>query len=278
MKLVLDLKVNGVDFHKNSILSFYGILFDDDNIIKVFNRFYFPREQFNHPTLDRITIAEQRKLLKANYASYFDEDKEIKDLFLNKDLDVIIGYNIMFNISFISKTFKIYKELEEKKYFCNMLNNVNILHLPFDHFKNKDCFKFPTLKQLMNHHRVQKFYDNEENLKFYVDANKEIYLKTITELNDTNIKLLDKNELIHFYKSNLIDVVLSDPNFKEILDKTYNENMVDYSSLSRKHKKIVDDYYPIKYNNYSLKKLEDLNNIMTIITLDFTTKFPMSAF
>lgn len=278
MKLVLDLKVNGVDFHKNSVLSFYGILFDGDNIIKIFNRYYFPREQFNHPTLDRISISEQRKQLKANYSNYFDDDKELKDLFLNENLEVIIGYNIMFNISFISKTFKIYKELENKQYFCTMLNNINLLQLPFEHLKNKDCFKFPTLKQVMTHHKVQKFYDNEENLKFYVDANKEIYFKTLKELKETNTKSLDKSELIYFYKSNLTDIVLSDYNFKEIFNKNYNENMVDYNSLSRKHKKIVDDYFAIKYNNYSIKKLEDLNNIISIITLDFTTKYPMSAF
>src|SRR5574344_906078 len=124
MKLIINLKVNGVDFHNNSVLSFYGILMNNNNeVLGTYERYYFPREHFNHPNIDKIYILEMRKNAKFAYPDFFEEDTEIRNLFINKDLEVIIGHNLMFDLSFVAKSFKIYKELEEKKLFCTMLNN-----------------------------------------------------------------------------------------------------------------------------------------------------------
>lgn len=284
MKLVVNLKVNGVDFHKNSVLSFYGILLDEDKTIKTYERYYYPKESFNHPNIDRPYISEMRKLSNETYPQYFEDDFEIKMLFINNDVDTIIGHNLMFDLSFISKSFKIYDELKSKKLFCTMLNNTYVFQLPLENLKNTLYYKFPSLKKTMVKYKLIKFDDDEYSSKFYAEAIKDIYFKTLKELEKLNLKELEFKELIHYYKANLINYVLCDNNFLDIDNNSNCNNIIPYSELTRKYKKIVDDYNVspsmiIKGENaYSMKKLTGLNNIITYHTLEFTTKYPITIF
>lgn len=283
MKLIINLKVNGVDFHKNSVLSFYGILLDEDKPIKTYERYYYPKENFNHPNIDRFYIADMRKISLENYPEYFEDDIEIKELFTNKDITYLIGHNLMFDLSFVAKSFKIYDELQDKKLFCTMLNNTYIFQLPLENIKS-NFFKFPSLKKTMVKYKLIKFDDDEYSSKFYCEAIKDIYFKTISELNKLNLKELEFNQLILYYKANLVNYVLYDNNFKEINLNVNCNNVIPYSELSRKYKKIVDDYdvSPTTLinneNGYSNKKLQLLSELINYHTLDFTTKYPITIF
>lgn len=285
MKLIINLKVNGVDFHNNSVLSFYGILMNNNNeVLGTYERYYFPRENFNHPNIDKIYISEMRKNAKFVYPDFFEEDTEIRNLFVNKDLEVIIGHNLMFDLSFVAKSFKIYKELEEKKLFCTMLNNTYVFQLPLENLKNINYFKFPSLKQTMIKYKLIKFDDDEYSSKFYSEAIKDIYLKTLKELDKLNLKELEFDKLIYYYKANLINYVLFDNNFQEINSNITCNNIVPFSELNRRNKKIITDYN-VSYNSiingenaYSMKKLHLLSGIITYNTLEFTTKYPITIF
>lgn len=283
MKLIINLKVNGVDFHKNSVLSFYGILLDEDKPIKTYERYYYPKENFNHPNIDRFYIADMRKISLENYPEYFEDDIEIKELFTNKDITYLIGHNLMFDLSFVAKSFKIYDELQDKKLFCTMLNNTYIFQLPLENIKS-NFFKFPSLKKTMVKYKLIKFDDDEYSSKFYCEAIKDIYFKTLKELDKLNLKELEFSQLILYYKANLVNYVLYDNNFKEINLNVNCNNIIPYSELSRKYKKIVDDYdvSPTTLinneNGYSNKKLQLLSELINYHKLDFTTKYPITIF
>lgn len=283
MKLIINLKVNGVDFHRNSVLSFYGIFLDEDKQIRTYERYYYPKENFNHPNIDRFYISDMRKLSLSNYPEYFEDDLEIKELFTSKDINVLIGHNLMFDLSFLGKSFKIYDELEEKKLFCTMLNNTYIFQLPLENIRS-DFFKFPSLKKTMVKYKLIKFDDDEYSSKFYCEAIKEIYFKTISELDRLNLKELEFNQLILYYKANLINYVLYDNSFNDINNNAICNIIIPYSELTRKYKKIVDDYNVVpttfinNENGYSNRKLQLLSELIAYHTLDFTTKYPITIF
>lgn len=282
MKIILNLKVNGVDFHKSSVLSIYIMFLNDNNEkIKTINRYYYPREKYNHPNIDRISTTENRKISTVEYPQYFDEDFEVRDMIVDPNVELIIGHNIMFDVSFISKSFKNFDEMGQKKYFCTMLYNAPLLQLPLENnVKHNGYFKFPSFKKTLIKYNIIKFDSDEYSSKFYVEAIKDIYKKTLENMDKKGILMIPEHEIINYYKSNLIDFVLSDDNFREIDININDGEILSYNQLTRKFKKIVDEYAVTptmtinNIGNYSMHKLDELNKLINNHALEFTTKYP----
>jgi len=108
MKLFFDLETNGLNSNIHSVLSFSGIITNDNlEIIREINRFYYPAEGYYNSSATRINgltkevIDKKRKGEK--YSKYFKDDKEIFWIF--RAVDEIVAYNLNFDFSFVRKAF-----------------------------------------------------------------------------------------------------------------------------------------------------------------------------
>lgn len=281
MKLILNLKVNGVGFHNGSVLSIYLMFLDDDNReIKTVNRHYYPREKYNHTDITLEKTDTARNLRAKKYPKYFDEDLEIRDMIEDGDVKLIIGHNVMFDISFISKSFKNYDAMDAKNYFCSMFYNTILFEIPLDDSKNTKYFKFPTFKKTLVQYKIIKFDKDEYSSRFYVNSLKDIYIKTVESLIKNEIVEFKDSWIIEFYKQNLINKVMGGKDFKEIDMHVSGGKPMLATSLPRKYKKIISEYNITpsmtfgNENEYSERKLEFIYRLVKESSLEFTTLYP----
>lgn len=176
MKLIFDVETNGL-YHIKSILSFSGLLLDDnDNIIEVIDRYYF-RDKGEKIDLEAIKIngltkekiKEKRK--NVDYPKHFREDNYINELF--DKVDTLIAHNINFDLSFIKMRYEHnYINTKNKELFCTMEETQYLYDAPYEVYGEP---KYPKLKESVDHFNINTDEIRNRTKSNYHDSLFDVY-------------------------------------------------------------------------------------------------------
>lgn len=150
--IIFDVETNGLS-GRDSVLSCSAIKYKfDPNTYEMteidrFNRYYYPVEQFDPQAtvinrLTREVITERRRGVAYPNHFYVDTDFET----FCSDTERFIAHNISFDMQFVPF-------IKEKKKFCTMLTNRDIVAVYF--LKGKREWKWPKLSETAVHYGIQ---------------------------------------------------------------------------------------------------------------------------
>jgi len=140
MFVIIDLETNGL-FANDSILQI-AVLEVSNKVEKIFNRFYYPKEDFNPEAikinqLSKDKIDFYRKKYNADYPKYFDDDvqfiKYLKNLLKN---NVLVAFNVSFEANFLN-----YRGIRVKKFIDMMKIYTRICKIEHPYYG----YKYPKL-------------------------------------------------------------------------------------------------------------------------------------
>lgn len=184
MVLFLDLETNG--FAKSSVLQCSAFKFErnflEKKIIKpvmTYDRYFFPRdgEKFNSGAgkvhgLTPTVIYNKRK---EYYHKYFDKELNDNNSLFNelvKDVTIIVGHNIDFDIQFLSP------DIQKLKKCCTMKLNKSILNL-----KNiVGSPKNPKLMECVEYYNIEYDETKLHNALYDIEMTVKVYMKTAEKL------------------------------------------------------------------------------------------------
>lgn len=146
--IVFDTETNGL--FNCSVLSISAIKYERLGAhgfteTERFNRFYFPREDFNEYAIDvnglnRKNIIKNRK--NVDYPQFFCDDINSFEYFC-KDIKLFVAHNIQFDVQFVPF-------LHDRELFCTMLNTREEVNI----FDKKGFVKNPKLSETAKHYNI----------------------------------------------------------------------------------------------------------------------------
>jgi len=150
--IIFDVETNGLN-GENSVLSCSAIKYEIDPNdyemaeIERFNRYYYPVEQLDPQAiavngLTKEVITEKRGA--GTYPEHFNIDSDFENFC--GDTTNFVAHNISFDLQFIPF-------MRQKKKFCTMMNNTDIVAVYFLEWKSE--WKWPKLSETAVHYGIQ---------------------------------------------------------------------------------------------------------------------------
>jgi DNA polymerase III subunit epsilon len=236
--IVLDVETNGLD-RECSVLSCSAIKYEintetyDTTEIGRFDHYYFPIEEFDPSAiyvngLTRDVIAERRG--KATYTEHFQQDDDFKT-FCNGVLR-FVGHNISFDMQFLPF-------LDDKKTFCTMMTNTDIVRVHFMVQKNE--WKWPKLSETAIHYGVL-FNESDLHSSMYdAEMTAKIFLKMLESIkangNDIEIEIdnsppnFDRHYVFIWQLRNINESLASQCKVGEVVNLTKDGNTDNINCL-----------------------------------------------
>ena len=186
--IIFDVETNGLSgFY--SVLSCSAIKYDfgpntyEMTEIDRFNRYYYPVEQFDTQAIDVNGLTREVITAKRGdsvYPDHFCMDSAFETFC--SDTERFVAHNISFDMQFIPL-------MEEKKKFCTMMTNTDIVCVYFMAQKNE--WKWPKLSETAIHYGIPFNENDLHNSMCDTEITAKIFLKMIEAMNrdDNEIEL-----------------------------------------------------------------------------------------
>jgi DNA polymerase III epsilon subunit-like protein len=175
MVMVFDVETNGL-FGEDSVLSFSCVILNDDmEIVEEIDRYYYAEERYNSKAIrvNGLTIdvlKEKRKGVR--YPRFFKNDRVIKRLFIDNNIDLFIAHNIDFDVAFVENNFNI--EICEEKCYCTMREVQFLYNAPYVHSVTGEP-KFPKLVEALEWGEIDTKKIHEKTGKWFHDSLFDVY-------------------------------------------------------------------------------------------------------
>jgi DNA polymerase-3 subunit epsilon len=211
--IIFDVETNGLN-GRYSVLGCSAIKYEIDpnthemTEIDRFNRYYYPVEQFEPQAiavngLTRDVITEKRG--DAAYPKHFSMDPDFETFC--SDTERFVAHNISFDMQFIPF-------MREKKKFCTMMTNMNIVAVEFLESKNE--WKWPRLSETAIHYGIPLNESGLHNSMYDTEITAKVLSKMLEAINrdDNGIKphqdvsTVNKNQEDPDFQRFLIQAVL----------------------------------------------------------------------